>query len=224
VLQLAKAIRIVEKYKGVNQIMTKIFYTQWLRNITSACLAMVIFTTSSMIALAATPENKSLMGEITVSGQSTNGSAPTVMLNGEPVMTGRTFFSAGTIATPENINSTVRIGKLGYVTLAPNTNLSLSFDENAISGTLSSGQIKISNAEGVNVKIQTNAGLVTNESNLASNFTVNAEQATQQDDDDDADGNSALGPILVFSGIVAAVVIIVLVNRDDDDLVVSPVR
>ncbi len=206
--------------------MRKNFYTLWLRNITSACLAMVIFTTSSMIALAATPENKSLMGEITVSGQSINSNAPTVTLNGEPVMTGRTFFSAGTITTPENINSTIRIGKLGYVTLAPNTSLSLSFDENAITGTLSAGQIKVSNAEGVNVKIQTNAGLVTNESNLAGSFTVNAEQTTQQDDaDDDADGNSALGPILVFSGIVAAAVILVLVNRDEeDDLVVSRVR
>ena len=205
--------------------MRKNFYTLWLRTITSACLAIVIFTTSSMIALAATPENKSLMGEITISGQTINGNAPTVMLNGESVMTGRTFFSAGTIATPENINSTVRIGKLGYVTLAPNTNLSLSFNENTISGTLSAGQVKVSNAEGVSVKIQTNAGLVTSESNLASNFTVNAEKAARQDDDDDdADGNSALGPILVFSGIVAAVVIIVLVNRDEDNLVVSPVR
>jgi hypothetical protein len=204
--------------------MGKKFCTLWIRNFTAACLAMVIFTTSSMIALAATPENKSLMGEITVSGQTINGNAPSVMLNGEPVMTGRTFFSAGTIATPENINSTVRIGKLGYVTLTPNTNLNLSFNENTISGTLSAGQIKVSNAEGVNVSIQTNAGLVTNESTLASNFTVNAEKAARQDDDDDADGNSALGPILVFSGIVAAAIIIVLVTRDDDDLIVSPVR
>ncbi|MBA3784489.1 MAG: hypothetical protein H0X15_02965 [Acidobacteria bacterium] len=204
--------------------MRKNFCTLWIRNFTAACLAMVIFTTSSMIALAATPENKSLMGEITVSGQTINGNAPSVMLNGEPVMTGRTFFSAGTIATPENINSTVRIGKLGYVTLTPNTNLNLSFNENTISGTLSAGQIKVSNAEGVNVSIQTNAGLVTNESTLASNFTVNAEKAARQDDDDDADGNSALGPILVFSGIVAAAIIIVLVTRDDKDLIVSPVR
>jgi len=207
--------------------MRKNFCTLWIRNITAACLAMVIFISSSMVALAATPENKSLMGEITVSGQTINGNAPSVMLNGEPVMTGRTFFSAGTIATPENVNSTVRIGKLGYVTLTPNTNLRLSFDENTISGTLSAGQITVSNAEGVNVRIQTNTGLVTNESNLASNFTVNAEKAARQDDDDDddADGNSALGPILVFSGIVAAVVIIVLVNRDDDeDRPISPVR
>jgi len=203
--------------------MRKNFYTLWLRNVTSACLAMVIFITSSMIALA-TPENKSLMGEITVSGQTINGTAASVTLNGESVLTGRTFFSAGTIATPENVNSTVRIGKLGFVTLSPNTILSLSFDENNISGTLSAGQIKVSNAEGVNVKILTNAGLVTNESNSAGNFMVDAEKAARQDDDD-TDGNSPVGPLLVFAGIVAAAVLIVLVTRDDDDnLVVSPVR
>lgn len=66
-------------------------YTNWLRNVITACLAVVIFTTSSMIALAGT-ENKSLMGEITVSGQNANGNAPFVLLNGEQVSTGRTFF------------------------------------------------------------------------------------------------------------------------------------
>jgi len=202
------------------------FYMTALRNITAACLAMVIFTTSSMIVLAA-PDRKSLMGEITVSGQTTNGSAPFVMLNGDSAFTGRTFFSADTITTPENVNSTVSLGKLGSINLSPNTTLNLSFDEKTISGTLSAGQIRVNSAEGVNVKIQTNAGLVTNESNLAKSFTVNAEKSARQDDDDDAsgDGNSALGPILVFSGIVAAAVILVLVNDDDDDdISISPVR
>ncbi len=206
--------------------MNKNFYAVWLRNITAACLALVIFTSSSMIALAGA-EKKSLMGEITISGQTVDGSAPSVLLNGESAFTGRTFFSAGTIATPENVNSTISLGKLGSINLSPNTTLSLSFDEKTISGTLSAGQIKVSNAEGVEVKIQTNAGLATNESNLTNSLTVNAEKAARQDndDDDDDDGNSALGPILVFSGIVAAAVILVLVNDDDDDNVsISPVR
>ncbi len=205
--------------------MNKNFYAIWLRNVTAACLAMVIFTTSSMIALAGT-EKKSLMGEITVSGQTMDGHAPFVMLNGENAFTGRTFFSAGTITTPADVNSTVSLGKLGSINLSPNTTLSLSFDEKTISGTLSAGQIKVSNAEGVAVNIQTNAGLVTNELNSAKSLTVNAEKAARQDDDDAAgDGNSALGPILVFSGIVAAAVILVLVNDDDDDdISISPVR
>jgi hypothetical protein len=192
--------------------MTKI-YTNWLRNITAACLAMVIFTTSSMIALAGT-ENKSLMGEITVSGQNANGNAPFVLLNGEQAITGRPFFSSGTIATPEAVTSTVKLGKLGYIVLSPNTTLTLSFDEKTISGTLSAGQAEVFNAEGVEVKIQ-NLG-------NAATSVVPVNKAQQ----DDAEGNSALGPLVLFAGIVAvAVVVVVLNNRDEDDtFTVSPVR
>ncbi|MDQ3040828.1 MAG: hypothetical protein M3R11_00425 [Acidobacteriota bacterium] len=196
--------------------MREKFYMNWLRNITAACLAMVIFTTSSMIALAGT-ETKSLMGEITVSGQNTNGNVPSVLLNGENAFTGRTFFSNGTITTSEAVTSTVKLGKLGYVTMSPNTTLTLSFDEKTISGTLSAGNAQVFNAEGVDVNIQ----------NLGNATTSVAPMNKAQDDDDDdgAFSNSAVGPIIVFAGIVAAAVILVVVNDDDDeDLVVSRVR
>ena len=198
--------------------MRKNFYTLWLRNITSACLAMVIFTTSSMIALAGT-ENKSLMGEITVSGQNANGNAPFVLLNGEQAITGRTFFSSGTIATPEAVTSTVKLGKLGYIVLSPNTTLALSFDEKTISGTLSAGRAEVFNAEGVEVNIQ-NLG-------NAATSVVPMNKARQDDDDDGGFlGGGALGPVILFAGIVAAAVIIVVVNNndDDDDIVISRVR
>ncbi len=194
--------------------MKKNFYFNSLRNITAACLAMMIFTTSSMIALAGSG-NKSLMGEITVSGQNTDGNAPSVLLNGENAFTGRTFFSNGTIVTPEAVTSTVKLGKLGYVVLSPNSNLTLSFDEKTISGTLSAGNAKVFNAEGVDVNIQ-NIG----------NATNSVAPVTKADDDDKGIfHNSAVGPILVFAGIVAAAVILVVVNKDDKgNLVVSPVR
>lgn len=189
-------------------------YTNWLRNITAACLAMVIFTTSSMIALAGT-ENKSLMGEITVSGNKANGNAPFVLLNGENAFTGRTFFSNGTITTPENVTSTVKLGKLGYITMSPNTVLSLSFDEKTISGTLSAGDIQVFNADDVNVNIK-------NVSN--SNVSVLPMNKAQKDDDKGGVfGNSAAGPVIVFAAIVAAVVILVIVHNDDDGIV-SPTR
>ena len=173
-------------------------YTIRLRNIVAACLAMMIFTTSSMIALAGT-ENKSLMGEITVSG---NGGTPFVVLNGENAFTGRTFFSNGTIATPENTTSTVKLGKLGYITMSPNTTLNLSFDEKTISGTLSAGDVKVFNADGVDVKIQN--------FNNASAVPMNN---LKDDDDKGILGGSAVGPVIVFGGIVAAAVILVLVHN-----------
>lgn len=193
--------------------MRKNFYTNWLRNITAACLATVIFTTSSMIVLAGT-ESKSLMGEITVAGQNAGGNAPYVLLNGENAFTGRTFFSNGTISTPADVTSTVKLGKAGYVSLSPNTTLTLSFDEKAITGTLSNGDAKVFNADGVTVNIQ----------NLSSDAVASVNQA-QDDDDSGVFGNSAVGPVLVFAGIVATAVILVVVNNDDNDnLVVSPVR
>lgn len=191
--------------------MRKNFYMNWLRNITAACLAMMIFTTSSMIALAGT-ETKSLMGEITVSGQNADA---TVLLNGENAYTGRTFFSNGTIVTPENVTSTVKLGKLGYVTLSPNTTLTLSFDEKTISGTLSAGDAKVFNAEGVDVKIE-NLGNATT--------SVVSMNKAQDDDDDGIFNNSAVGPVLVFAGIVAVAVILVATNDDDEDKIISPVR
>ena len=186
----------------------------WLRNITAACLAMVIFTTSSMIALAGT-ENKSLMGEITVSGSKANGTAPFVLLNGENAFTGRTFFSNGTIITPGDVTSTVKLGKLGYIIMNPNTTLSLSFDEKTISGTVSAGSVKVFNAEGVDVKIQN-----------ADGSGVAVEAMNQKKDDADKGGifgSSAVGPVLVFAGIVATAIILVVVNNDGNN-VVSPTR
>ncbi len=206
--------------------MNRNFKAIWLRNFTAACLALAIFTTSSMVALA-TPENKPLMGEITVSGVRTNGIAPFVMLNGENAFNGRTFFSTGTIVTPADVNSTINLGKVGSVTLSPNTTLNLSFDDKTVSGTLSAGQIRVSNAEGVAVKIQTNAGLVANKANAAGTFEASANSAARKDDDDANGGGSSLGPLLVLGGIVAAVVIVVFVSqRGDDtgDISVSPLR
>lgn len=194
--------------------MKKNFYFNSLRNITAACLAMVIFTTSSMIALAA-GGNKSLMGEITVSGQ-TEGNAPFVLLNGESAFTGRTFISNGTIETPEAVTSTIKLGKLGYVVLSPKSTLTLNLEENAIAGTLSTGNAQVFNADGVDVKIQNLGNAKTN---------VAPVNKAQDDDDKGIFNNSAVGPVLVFAGIVAAAVILVVVNDDDEDnLVVSPVR
>jgi len=194
-------------------------YTNWLRNITAACLALVIFTTSSMIALAGT-DNKTLMGEITVSGQNANGNAPFVLLNGEQAITGRTFFSSGTIATPDAVTSTVKLGKLGYIVLSPNTTLSLSFDEKTISGTVSAGRAEVFNAEGVDVKIQ-NVG-------NATSSVLPANKAQQDDDDDDGGflGGGALGPVILLAAIVTTAVILVVINNDDDDdnITVSRVR
>ncbi len=188
--------------------------TVWLHSITSFCLMLAVFVSSSMVALAGA-ENKPMAGVIIVSGQNTISNDSFVTLNGERAFSGRTFFSSGVISTSEKATATIKLGKLGSINLTPNSVLSLSFSENNISGELSAGNAEVFNNEGVTVNIK----------NTIANAAVVPNQQTTTDDDDD-DDNSPVGPLLVFAGIVAVAVIVVLRNKDDDDdrRIVSPVR
>ncbi len=211
-----------------------------LRGITAFGLAAILMMASSMFVLAKTGDT--LMGEIIVTG----ANDAYVTLNGDQAFTGRTFISSGTVSTPDATNATIRLGKTGFVNLAPKSVLNLSFDEKSITGTLSEGSVKVFNSEGVEVKIITPEGVIGNNAAGESSFTVNVADGAVNSfadkgsvsfdngknvvpviaaqDDDDEDGNSAVGPLLVLAGLVtAAIVYVVFINNDDDD-VVSPVR
>jgi hypothetical protein len=170
----------------------------WLRNLAAFCLMLTVFVSSSMIALA--KPSGSLAGEIIVSGNDT------VMLNGERAFSGRTFFESGLVSTTETSSATIKLGKLGFITLAPNSSLSLSFNENTISGKVLSGDVQVFNNEGVTVNVE----------------NLPARQKT--DDDDDDDHNSILVPAIIFAAAVGAAVIYVVTKDSDDGNVVSNVR
>lgn len=178
----------------------------WLRNVAAFWIVAAVFISSTMTVSAKT--GKTLAGEIIVSGQNISDSGSSVTLDGENIVSGRTVFSGSVITTAKNATATVRLGKLGYLNLSPNSVLNLSFDENSISGTLSAGDVRVFNSENVKVNIET---------------TGNAKVRAAQDDDDD-DDNSPLIPIIVFAGIVTATVVYVLTRGDDDNRVISPVR
>jgi hypothetical protein len=194
----------------------------WLRNITTLALMVAVFAATSLIASAA-PENSVAMGELTVTGSSVDGEQPSVILNGEKAISGRTFFSSGTISTTESASATINLGKLGSVTIAPNSVLSLNFGNNAINGTITAGQVKVLNAKGVIVNIRNAQGLAAN--NVSEGvFDANA-SAPRQDDGTVSDG-SQLALVLVFAGIVGAATVYLL-TRDEGPNVgtnVSPVR
>jgi hypothetical protein len=199
-------------------------------------LALSILNSQALIALAGTSA-----GEITVTGQMPTNEKPYVMVNGDRAFSGRSFFSDGTIATTETTSATINLGKAGRIEVGPASVLSLSFSGDSISGTLTSGNIRVSNSEGVAVKINTPSDVVTNEQNAASVFSVfagpdasnvSAENgmvsrnghpvAAKQTDDDDDDNKYYWVPLVVFGGAAAAILFITL--SDDDDEVVSPVR
>jgi len=214
-----------------------------LRYLTAACLTLTIFASSSLFILAA-PGYSSATGEISVSGTAENGVQPTVKVNGEQAVSGRTFVSGGVIETSNTAFANISLGKLGRIGLSPNSVLNLSFTGDTISGNLSAGKITVFSAEGISVNIVTPDNAFLNDKNLKGNFTIDlasgvsaesgilnfangslAAQAQTTDDDDDEGG--LLLPLAIFAGAVGAAVVYVIINRNDDDepgFVVSPVR
>lgn len=220
------------------------------RSLVASCLMFVVFAATSMVAFAM-PENKSATGELIVSGHNTGGDAPFAMVNGERAFSGRTFFSASTIATSGDSGATVKLGKLGSISLTPNSILSLNFGGNKISGNLIAGQIKVSSNEGVDVKILTANQVVANDAAQNNVFTVDVQKGTTNavaetgsvslnngeavapqtqtqtttQTSADTDGNSYVGPLIIFGAIVAvAVIYVVTSGNNNNTTTVSPTR
>lgn len=209
----------------------------WLRHITVLGLLFSLFVGSSTFVLAGAP-TAALSGEVTVSGTGIGNSQAVFMLNGEKAISGRTFIGSGTIATLES-GATIDLGRLGMISLLPNSAVSLSLSDNAINGELLAGNIRVMNNEGVAVKINSRDNVVTSDPASAADFTVDvtsgktsAESAAgsvmingQKAADTDKDKKRRRAAWIwggIIAGAVATVIIIWAVNRNDD--VASPSR
>jgi hypothetical protein len=196
-------------------------------------LAISLFVSFSRVALAA-PGN-ALAGEIVVSGQYSESGEPAVTLNGERVMTGRTFFSAGSVSTSSTASATINLGRLGNVTMSPNSTLSIVLAENSISGELAAGQIRVSSHEGVAVNIKTPDSVITNEGKQVGDVTIDLSSGTTVTSAEAGDAYVNGEPVpapkmsnkkkalwwLLIGGAVGGIVIWEVAK---DDNVVSPVR
>lgn len=191
-----------------------------LRNLMVMTLMLAVVASTSLF-VSATPENKVSMGELIVSGSSADGAAY-AMLNGEKALSGRTFFSSGTIATTDSNSATVKMADLGSVEIAPNSSLSLSFGENSINATLVSGSVNVLNNAGVNVVVKNSAGAELG----GSNGLYNASGAKQDDDDGKVSDGSQAALIAVFAGAVGGTILYLLLRDTGPEVGtnVSPVR
>jgi hypothetical protein len=197
-------------------------------------LTVSMLAGQTMVALAM-PKDARPAGELTVRGKMPTDEKPFVLVNGDRSFTGRSVFSSGTIATTETTSAIINLGKIGRVEVAPASVLTLTFSDNSISGVLSSGDVRIANADGVAVKINTPNDVITNEGNAASSFSVavgpeksivkaasgsvrynHGKSVAQDDDDDDDDGNIWV-PLVVIGGAVAAIVLFTVLSDDDED-------
>lgn len=141
----------------------------WSRTSISFCLAVAILNLSSMVALASPEQTQTkLAGDLSVSGR--------VTVNGQETTSGASFFTDGQIATAENSNAIVSLGKIGRVQYLPNTTSTLSFGESGMSGSLDAGQAQISKPQGVSVAFNTKDGSVTADASTEAVFTIGVEK------------------------------------------------
>jgi len=196
--------------------------TKWINKVASLCLTLALLATYTVTVSAKTDR---LAGELTVSGKLSNGAVPAVTVNGETAQNGRSIFSSSTIITPADANAVINIAKLGKVELAPNTNITITFDATGINGDLVAGKITVLGATS-DVNVKTPNGQITK---LNAGDSATAGNA-QDDDDDDKDGGAAWWLYaLIFGGAVAGVVIAATTDNNRAALgggttVVSPLR
>ena len=192
---------------------------QLIRKTLTLCLAVAIFATYSMVALAASDR---IVGELSISGKNVQGENPTVTVNGENAQNGRSIFSSSTIATSPNASAIISVAKVGKIELAPDTTIAVSFDENGFNGELITGKIT---ALGVseNVSVKTPDGktikLSAGESAVAGQTQTNTNSG----------GGAWIWYALIFGGAAAAVLIAATTDNNrtavgGNTVIVSPLR
>ncbi|MBS1792585.1 MAG: hypothetical protein JSS81_01955 [Acidobacteria bacterium] len=126
--------------------------------------AVAVMCVYSMVALAAP---KDITGDITVSGQ--------VSVNGQSIVSNSTVVSGSTIVTGDNSTAVISLGKTGRVELLANSNISLRFSDTGITGILSEGKVRVSNAAGVATTITTKDAAVIADAGQSNSFAVEVE-------------------------------------------------
>ncbi|MBV8859870.1 MAG: hypothetical protein JOZ02_23265 [Acidobacteria bacterium] len=102
--------------------------------VTHVCLsAGLVQAASARLVAKATAAQGGSQGRLTTRGNKA------VTVNGTSAKSGDTVFSGQSIQTPEGVGATVNLPGIGRVDIAPNTNLTLSFESGKVNVVLVSG-------------------------------------------------------------------------------------
>lgn len=206
-----------------------------VRSVISFGLIVSLMSVAPLIVNASSVDGTA--GHIAVSGKFINGEMPSVFLNGEKAFDGRAFFGSGVVETPAHTHAVISLGDAGKVVLSPASVISIAFDSDSITGTLSAGNVRVINREGVDVNIQAAGKTFANKEGTTGSYSFGIDAAESrasatagtlytvegansfptQDDDDEVSDAEALVPILVLGGLVAIAALYVVRNGDDND-------
>ena len=165
---------------------------------TSAIALLLIFSISQ-IYVHASLAGKSLLTTNTAAAPvptgklTTRGNNP-ITVNGNSTRSGMTVLSGAQLQTPTDVGASVQLGRLGVLRLAPETSLTLNYDDSSVDVVLASGYITLTTNEGVKGSITTPDGK-TERTNSATRSTI-----TGQTDDQDNDKNKKKKGAVILPG------------------------
>lgn len=169
----------------------------------------------------------------------TRGNQP-ITVNGASAVGGASILTGATIETPDQVGATINLGSLGELDIAPNTQLTLEFDQNGnVKVVLKRGCIILKTKKNVDASVATDQGpAARNDKNTGGAadvcFPVGATQPSVNQGAAAAAGAGAAGgggggglSGGAIAGIVAAIggalgLTIYLVTKDDDPVIISP--
>lgn len=134
------------------------------RKLITLATLVSVWTVYSMVALAA-PFGST--AEISVTGQ--------VTVNGQPAVSNSTIVSGSTIVTGADSTATISLGKTGRVELMSGSNLTLQFSDASITGVISSGKSRVTNAAGVAASITSKDAVAIADAGQSDTFVVEVE-------------------------------------------------
>jgi len=166
----------------------------------------------------------------------TTGNRP-ITINGASAVGGAAILTGATIETPDQVGATINLGSLGELDVAPNTLLTLEFDQNGnVKVTLKRGCLILKSRKNVNATVETEQGTAaTNDKNRggASDvcFPVGAAQPIVNQGAAQAAGAGAGGGAAggISGGVIAGIVVaigvatgLIIYQVTKDDTIVSP--
>jgi len=134
------------------------------RKIITLTNLVAVLTVYSMVSLAAPTGSTA---EISVTGQ--------VTVNGQAAVSNSTVLSGSTIVTGPDSTATISIGKTGRLELSGDSNLTLQFSDNSITGVLSSGKVRVTNGAGVAATITSKDTVAIADAGQSDTFVVEVE-------------------------------------------------
>jgi hypothetical protein len=141
----------------------------------------------------------------------------TILVNGNSATSGTTIFSGAQLQTPEGTEATVLLGPAGHLYIAPNSELTLTFDKGSVDVLVRAGNAVLSTNAGVAGTVRSADGKVIS-SDPANSGAIAGKPARPAS----STSTEEKAALIIIPIVIAAIIVAVAVSNNDNDNV-SPI-